>query len=191
MSAEIKISNQQILAAALDIVRNDGIDSLNARSVCKKIGCTARPIFRAFSSMDGLKHALLVPVKEIYIQYITKPIESKYAFLNLGMNYIQFAVEEKNLFMFLFMTNQIDIQTPTELISDGWSDVIEEMSVKLNLSQDNAKTLLLELSILAHGMAVLITTNSIRYQQSEIERLFLIAFEGILTELKSKYQKES
>ena len=190
MPAEIKISSQQILSAALDIVRNDGIDSLNARAVCKKIGCTARPIFRAFSSMEGLKHALLAPAKEIYIQYIIRPCESTYPFMNLGINYIQFAIEEKNLFLFLFMTNQIDIQTPSELISDRWADVIEEMSAKLNLSNGNARTLLLELSILAHGMATLITTNSIRYQPYEIERLFLIAFEGILAELKSKHQKE-
>ena len=186
LPAEIKISEQQILDAALAILQKDGLAALSARAVCKKLSCTARPIFRAFDSMDGLKKALLKSVKNIYLHRLNQPYESEYPFLHLGINYIQFAMEEKNLFSFLFMSGQIEVKSPAELISDNWNDVIGDISEHLKLNREDAKTLLLEVSILAHGMAVLIIMNRIAYRLDEIENLFLIAFEGIYKVLKEK-----
>ena len=168
----------------MEILKENGSDALHVRTICKKLGCTARPLFRAFSSMDGLKHALVEPVKEIYLQRLNQPYKTEYPFLHLGINYIQFAMEEKHLFAFLFMSHQIDVQSPTELISSRWNEVIGNISETASISRENAKTLLLEMSILAHGMATLILMNHIRYRLNEIEYLLRIAFEGILLKLK-------
>ena len=190
MPASIKITKQQILDISIEILREHGIDALNVRAICRNLGCTARPIFRAFGSMEGLKKELLSRVKEIYIQNLYSPYETTRPFLSLGLNYIRFAVEEKNFFTFLFMTGQIDIGSPADLISDQWASLQEEMAETLKISKKDAKTLLLELSILAHGMAALITQNKIKYEICEIEDLFILAFEGIYLVLKSKTKEK-
>ena len=190
MPATIKISDQEILSKAFDILKKEGIEGLNARGLCKELGCTARPIFRAFGSMEGLKESLLKPAKELYIESLNKPYKSQHPYLYLGMNYIEFAIKERNVFAFLFMTGQINVESPMELVSDKWEDVISEMALDLKLSKSDAQVVLLEMSILAHGMASLIIQNNIHYQTQEIENLFLIAFEGVCLALEKK-QKEN
>ena len=57
MPPAIRYDRQQILEAALALVREEGAEALNARAVAKRLGCSTQPIFRAFANMDELKLA--------------------------------------------------------------------------------------------------------------------------------------
>ena len=45
MPQKTKIEKQDIILAALDIVRKDGMAALNAREVAKRLQCSTQPIF--------------------------------------------------------------------------------------------------------------------------------------------------
>ena len=58
MPAVRKVSKEQIIDAAVEVLRDDGFSAINARSVAKKLGCSTQPIYFSFKNMDELKAAL-------------------------------------------------------------------------------------------------------------------------------------
>ena len=44
MPAVRKVSKEQIIDAAVEVLRDDGFSAINARSVAKKLGCSTQPI---------------------------------------------------------------------------------------------------------------------------------------------------
>ena len=44
MPAAKKVSKDEIIDAAIDVLRDDGFAAINARSVAKKLGCSTQPI---------------------------------------------------------------------------------------------------------------------------------------------------
>ena len=54
-----KVSKEQIIDAAVEVLRDDGFSAINACSVAKKLGCSTQPIYFSFKNMDELKAALI------------------------------------------------------------------------------------------------------------------------------------
>ena len=55
MAPKVKVTKGQILTAAVNIVRRDGIGALNARDLAKRLNCSTQPIFSCYSTMEKLK----------------------------------------------------------------------------------------------------------------------------------------
>ena len=58
MPPKVKITKENIIQAAMDIVRNAGADALNARNIAAKLDCSTQPIFSNFATMDQLRLAV-------------------------------------------------------------------------------------------------------------------------------------
>ena len=50
--------SQKPIVYDVEVLRDGGFSAVNARSVAKKLGCSAQPIYLSFKSMDELKTAL-------------------------------------------------------------------------------------------------------------------------------------
>ena len=55
MPPKVKIDKDDIVKAAVEVVRECGIDALNARAVAQKLSCSTQPIFSNYASMNELK----------------------------------------------------------------------------------------------------------------------------------------
>ena len=55
MPPKAKFTREEIVQAALGIVREDGIQALTARALGAKLGSSARPIFTIFQSMEEVQ----------------------------------------------------------------------------------------------------------------------------------------
>ena len=97
MPPKVRITKEEIIEAALRIVRESGDEALNARNVAAALGCSTQPVFSNFPSMVELRLAVVERADMLYESYIKEEIESeKYpAYKASGMAYIRFAVEEK------------------------------------------------------------------------------------------------
>ena len=51
MPPKIKITKEEIIKTALELVRTSGEQSINARTVAGALNCSTQPIFSNFSSM--------------------------------------------------------------------------------------------------------------------------------------------
>ena len=55
MPPKIRFGREDIVSAALEIIREQGIEGVNARAVAARLGCSTQPLFREFESMEQIK----------------------------------------------------------------------------------------------------------------------------------------
>ncbi len=63
MPPKVKVTKEEIIAAALEILRQKGMEAVNARAVAAALGCSTQPIFSNYSSMGALQHDVLAAGK--------------------------------------------------------------------------------------------------------------------------------
>jgi len=100
MPPKIKVTKDEIINNAIEIVRKDGEQSINARTIATQLNCSTQPIFSNFATMDDLRLAVTQKADELYQSYIQREIASEQfpSYKASGMAYIRFAKEEKELF---------------------------------------------------------------------------------------------
>ncbi len=105
MPPKVKITRDDILDAAVELVRERGAEALTTRSLAARLNCSTQPIFSNFPNMDALNAAVFGKVYERYAESLLASLRSeKYpSYKASGMAYIKFAVEEPRLFRLLFM----------------------------------------------------------------------------------------
>ena len=57
MARKVQYSREMILDAAIEMVREKGYESINARHLGAWMGCSSRPLFTAFRNMEELINA--------------------------------------------------------------------------------------------------------------------------------------
>ncbi|MDO9493643.1 TetR/AcrR family transcriptional regulator [Acetobacterium sp.] len=192
MPPKIKIKEDAILDVALEITRKSGIKGLNAREIAKILDCSIQPIFRTFQNMDNLKTALYQKVEDYYNTYMLAGMNHRIPFLGMGLAYIRFASEEKNLFKLLFMSESIAVDNPMDMISgDDNQEVIELIAGMTGLNQEHSKKLFVDIWLLTHGIASLVATNHCQFSHQEIEAILMDAFKGYLDLFTKKEEEQS
>lgn len=186
MPPKIRIPKEDIVDRAVKIVREQGMDSLNARSLAKELGCSVQPIFRAFDSMGELKETVYSKTVEYYYQFLRESISEKDGLLGLEMAYIRFAREEKNFFRLLHMSDRIGLKETKEFTSAGINkEIIEVMAKMTGLTAEQATKLYLGVFYAAHGIASMIATNHCEFSDEEIKGIVESIFDGMVMKLKN------
>lgn len=98
MPAIAKVTKEMIVDAAFEIAKEMGAENITARTVSQKLGCSTQPVLYHFKTIEDVRIAAHKKASEFHIDYVTN-LSGKYErpMLEVGMRYIQFAVEEKNL----------------------------------------------------------------------------------------------
>jgi AcrR family transcriptional regulator len=179
MAPKVKITKEEILSAAVELVRTGGEQSLNARNIASALHCSTQPIFSNFATMEELRYAVLVQADALYRDYIQREIKSgKYpAYKASGMAYIRFAKEEKELFKLLYMRNR-----DGEAFSVG-AEVDSEMEAlvqtQTGLSETEAKLFHLEVWAYVHGIATMFATGFLDLDWDLVSRMLTDAYQGM------------
>ncbi len=104
MAPKVKFQKEEIIAAAMEIVREKGIEALTAREVAAGLGVSTRPIFTYYETMDRLKHDVFEKAKDLYRSYIERGLEGPIPFLGVWQQYVNFVIAEPELYRLLFLT---------------------------------------------------------------------------------------
>ena len=59
MPPKVKITKNDIISTALELVRTSGEQTLNARAIATALDCSTQPVFSNFSSMQTLREAVI------------------------------------------------------------------------------------------------------------------------------------
>ena len=68
MPPKAKITKEMILQTVLDITRETGFETVNARSIAGKLKCSTRPIFTCYANMEEMKKDF-DDVEEIILEF--------------------------------------------------------------------------------------------------------------------------
>ncbi len=182
MPPKIQYAKEQIIDAAIEIVRRDGPEALNARAVAKQLGCSTQPVFREFESMAALKDAVIAKAYGIYEAYILRHCaQAEKPYKAAGTAYIRFAGEEKALFKLLFMR---DRRKETHEYADGNLELyLREISRTLGVSRETAYAFHIRMWIYTHGMAVMTATDYLHFTDEQVSLFLMEEF----TALKERF----
>lgn len=108
MPPKVKVTREEIIAAALELLRQKGMEAVNARAVASVLGCSTQPIFSNYSSMAALQQETRDAAAAEYSRWIEQHMkEGKYPpYKASGMAYISFARTRPQLFKELFMRDR-------------------------------------------------------------------------------------
>lgn len=187
MPPRAKFTREQIVNAALDIIRENGISELTARALGKRLGSSACPIFTVFDSMEEVLTETVKAAKALYNSYVKEGLKATPAFKGVGMQYLNFAVREPKLFQLLFMTEQT--QNPTmenvlPVIDDNYPVILKSVEDSYVLTQNDAERLYRHLWIYTHGIAALIATNMCTFTPEETGKMLTEVRISVLSQIK-------
>lgn len=187
----IKITGEAILDAAIEIIREKGVDAVNARELAKALECSVQPIFRSFESMDNLKKQLYRRAETIYYDTMAREVEHHgIPFLGKSLAYIEFANEERNLYKFLFQSGAAEGGSIFDRIRAEQSQAeIDTISGMTGLSAQHINRLFEDTWLITHGLAALVAASPCKLGEEEIVRILNVlaeSFMRIRNELSSK-----
>ena len=69
MAPKNKFTKEEMVEAALRVVREKGMEGLSAKSMASALGTSTQPVFTAFGSMAGIKQAVYDAAVRVYDSY--------------------------------------------------------------------------------------------------------------------------
>lgn len=179
MPPKFKFTKDEITNAALNVTRNNGISGLTARALATELGCSVKPIFGLFKNMEEVQQEVLIAANLLYQNYLQEDMtKGKYPpYKASGMAYIRFAKEERELFRLLFMRDRSN-----EKIEENKEEIKPLMQLiqqNLGISEDDAYLFHLEMWLYVHGIATMIATSYLDWDDEFISKVITDAYMGL------------
>ena len=186
MPPKAKITKEMIVDAGFELVRKNGPDKITAQAVAKEIGCSTQPIMSHFQKVEDLRAVVAEKADQYHSDYLLH-IEGKDPMMEIGINYIRFAKEERNLFRLLFQSGSFS-GTPFWdcLNSPQLHPILEILSKEAGISFEEAKRAFKALFLVVHGYASMFAANEMEYDEREIQADLTLIFEGTICSLKGE-----
>lgn len=185
---KVKFDKQIILLKSKEYIDQHGINAISVRNLANYIGCSTQPIFHLYKNSKELMRDVYAIIEQSYEEFVGKIMnETEIPFLGMGLGYIQFAKEHPNLFYVLFMDTYYEKESLLDFFKNEESnEAIEGMSIQIGLSKENCRLLLRDIWLLTHGIATMIYTKQVDYQEKEVREILFQGFYGFISILKEK-----
>ncbi len=169
MGPKIRFTKDQIIDAALEIAKTEGIDNITMRKIAEKMGSSVAPIYVNFKNIDELIEAVIERIAIISQQLLIEESTGN-PFNDIGRASLRFAMEYSVLFRDLVMKNtdymqDYDDKMVPELIKEMQRDPELE-----GFTVDELKTILLKMRIFQLGISVM-AANGLLPQECEMRDL--------------------
>ena len=167
----IKFSKENIIEVAYEIVKNEGLNSLNARRIAKELKSSIQPIFHNFKNMEELKEQVINEIYNKYEEYMLSGINEEKGYKNTGLSFIRFAKDYPEFFKILFM-QKTNLTFKDFVETDNIDNEIIKAGQKFTgLSYEKQKEFQKKVSIFTFGIACLVSTKTVNFSESEIDKL--------------------
>ncbi|MBQ7612020.1 MAG: TetR/AcrR family transcriptional regulator [Spirochaetaceae bacterium] len=179
MPPKKRITKDMIINGAIEVTKQTGYESINARSVAEYLGCSTQPIMYHFATIEDLKQAAYAQVDKMHSEYLMAISSEETALLEIGLNYIRFAVEKPGLFRFLFQSGYAKESSLLEMIdSKEVRPVLAALRKASCLTTKKIKQVFLTVALFVHGYASLIVNNGLDYDEKLVSKHLEHAWNG-------------
>ncbi len=186
MPAKAKFSRDEIIAVALSVVREEGMEKLTSRKLAGKLGSSSAPVFTVFRDMTEVKDGVKEEARRIYRSYMERALLKDIPFRAVGEEYVHFAYDEPRLFQLLFMNglNATSLADVLPALEESYQKVISSVMDIYHLDVQKARELYGHLWIYAHGMACLTATGTSAYTPSDVQERLSDVFFSLMLNLR-------
>lgn len=154
MGPKIKFTKEQIVDAAFEIAKTEGIDKITMRKIAEKMGSSVAPIYVNFKNNAELSEALMEKIISVSQQLLSEENTGN-PFNDMGRASLRFATEYSLLFRDLVMKNNDIMKDYDKKMMPA---LIEEMKKDPELdgfTVDELKTILQKMRIFQLGLSVM------------------------------------
>lgn len=180
MPPKIKTNRDDIVLAAFEIARREGIASVTAQSVSQELGTSVAPIFRVFPTIVEVKAAVVEYLQQYYVAYLTNYPVLRSKFISYGLAYIRFAGEEAYLFEILMHSNFFTLDNAEKIVSGQLEFVVDSAASVSRLSDAEAKELFFHIWLYTHGIACLVSQKNLILTEEEVMKLLRTVYEAFI-----------
>lgn len=188
MPPKAKFTKEEIIEAALSIVRVKGFPDLTARSLGDALGSSTRPVFTVFQGMEEVQRDVIRAARQVYNGYIQNALSGQHAykqqFKSVGAQYILFSIKEPKLFQLLFMREQNNLPDFTgilPLIDENYESILLSIRNDYGFDYETSQKLYQHLWIYTHGIASLCATGMCRFTGQEIAEMMTEVCSALLS----------
>lgn len=192
MPPKPKCTKEDIIKAAFDMARINGMESVTARELGKRLGTSATPIFTHFKNM----HEVELEVRELAIRefenYIADALNYSPAFKQFGMGMVQFAKEEPRLFQLIYMQEHDESQKFDDIF-DGLGNISQTCMTVLQrdyaITEEQAYNVFRQVWMHTFSICVFEASKICHFTEDEISQMLSMEFQATLMLVKSgKYK---
>lgn len=166
----------------------NGIESVVARELGKKLGTSSSPIFTAFKNMEELQLAVRNRAMKEFEDFIREALHYTPAFKYVGVRMVQFSMQEPKLFQLLYMCEHEESQRFDDLVKelgdtvDVCFDVIQQ---EYALTRTEAELLFRQVWLHTFAICALVANKVCHFTSEEISEMLSLEFQGTLMLMKS------
>ena len=172
MAPKNKFTKEEMVEAALRVVRAKGIGGLTAKTLADELGTSTQPVFTAFKSMDGVKQEVYAAAVRVYDGYTNAGLQEKIPFLGVGMQYIRFAREEPELYRLLFLTKPTGKEHSAMKAMGHLQELVRPtLTAIYQITELEADLYFRDLWFVVHSLSTLIVTGDCPYSDLEIGQI--------------------
>ena len=170
MAPKNKFTKEEMVEAALRVVRAKGIDCLTAKTIADELGTSTRPIFTSFGSMDDVKQEIYAAAVRVYDSYTNAGLKEEIPFLGVGKSYIRFAREEPALYRLLFLTRTPEYSAIKSM--QHLQALVRPTLMNIyHITAEEADLYFRDLWFVTHSLSTLIVTDDCTYSDQEIGQI--------------------
>lgn len=172
-----QFSKEQIVEAAFEIAREEGMDGLTVRKIADRLGCSVAPIYVNFANVDEL-HAAVVEKTYQISRELLETTDTGDPFLDIGVASLRFARDYSVLFRDLVLKENPHIAKQQ---SEADAEIVKLMATDPNLksfTEDELKTLLLKMKLFQLGLSVMVANKMLPQDFDEQAQIQLLADTG-------------
>ena len=175
MPSNPHIPKELILETALSMLIRDGYKAINIKAVAKELHCSTQPISWQFGGMDGFRAELTEAAMRYVNQKIAPSAKNFVAsFAQIGEAYVDIAIDEPNLFRFIFMGESgrnVNGGLLSLLNYDRNVKIQQGLSEILQITPEQAGTFINTMVIFTHGIASLITAGVVKEEKETAHKM--------------------
>ncbi len=172
MAPRVKFTRDEMVQAALSVVKAKGISALTARAIADELGVSTQPVFTCFNTMEEAKREVRAAAMALYDRYTAIGLSMKIPFYGFGMQHIKFAKEEPELYRLLFLTPTHDGKNGAiESTTHSFEQLREPIMRIYDMTAAEAERYFRNMCLVGHSIATLIVTDGCPYSDEEISNI--------------------
>ena len=160
MPKAIVFTQTEIIEAAFDIFKQEGMPGISARKIAAKLNSSTAPVYTSFNNIEEIKKVLLEKSLQVLITYTEQDYTSD-IFLNIGVGMLEFAKDYGIIYRTLFIENNDHQYILKEFTAKNLQQMKKEKGMQV-FSEAELQSILEKLTIFTHGMASFICAGMLK-----------------------------
>lgn len=177
MAPKKKFSKEEIVEAAFEIARTEGIAQITIRKVAQNLGSSIAPIYVNFADIEELKRAVFAQIHELSNQMLMTQYHPN-PFLNIGIASLKFAREYNVLFRELVISDNSAYISEVKQDSGLFLEQMRRDPELAGFTDEELSAIFLKMQVFQLGLSVMEMNGQLSEQFGEEKQIALMESVG-------------